>query len=155
MVELPTMRTSPRLQRRFGVRAVYVGGCSFYALGFALWGSIDDPTILSFLMVLEGVGFSLLFTSGVSVVGKMLPANLYSTGSAVSSTVGFGLGPIVGALAGGVVYEHIGAGATYVGASAMALSAGLVAWFALAIPSLIRPTEPEPITSGPEAGPFV
>jgi MFS transporter, PPP family, 3-phenylpropionic acid transporter len=155
LVELPTMRTSPRLQRRYGVRAVYVAGCAFYALGFGLWGSIEDPTVLSFLMVLEGVGFSLLFTSGVSVVGKMLPANLYSTGSAVSSTVGFGLGPIVGALVGGVVYEHVGPFATYAGASALALAAGVVALFALATPSLSGPTEPEPVTAGPETGPFV
>jgi PPP family 3-phenylpropionic acid transporter len=136
LIELPTMRSSSRLQARFSLRAIYAAGCIVYATGFALWGAVTDATALSFLTMLEGVGFSLLFTTGIVVVGRLLPSHLYSTGSAVSSMVGFGLGPIVGGVLGGYVYEHFGAAYSYAGASVLALGGAVVAWFALATPAL-------------------
>ncbi len=88
LLELPTMRISSKLHGRWGLRKVYAAGCAIYAVGFALWGAVDDATLLSFLTFLEGVGFSLLFTTGVAVVGRLLPTGLYSTGSSVMGMVG-------------------------------------------------------------------
>jgi predicted MFS family arabinose efflux permease len=56
--------------------------------------------------------------------------------------VGFGLGPILGAGIGGFVYESAGPVALYSGASALALSGAVVAWFALRTPELDRPITP-------------
>ena len=141
LVEVPTMRSSSRLQRRFGLRRVYAIGCAIYATGFMLWGAVSDPTILSVLTVFEGVGFSLLFTTGVVIVGRLLPSTLYSTGNSIQQMVGFGIGPIVGAGLGGVVFERFGSGVLFAGASAAALSAAVVAWFALRTPALDDPGE--------------
>jgi len=44
LVEVPTMRSSSSLQRRLGLRKVYMLGCAVYAVGFVLWGVISDPT---------------------------------------------------------------------------------------------------------------
>jgi MFS family permease len=139
LIEVPTMRSSSRLQRRFGLRRVYAMGCAIYATGFLLWGAVSDPTILSVLTVFEGVGFSLLFTTGVVIVGRLLPSNLYSTGNSIQQMIGFGIGPIVGAGLGGVVFERFGSGVLFAGASAAALSAAVVAWFALRTPALDEP----------------
>ena len=155
LVEVAAMRGSSRWQERFGLRKVYVAGCLVYATGFLLWGSVGNATVLSALMMLEGVAFSLLFTTGVVVVGRLLPSSLYSTGNAVSAMVGFGIGPIIGAGIGGWVYQHLGAPVLYVGASALALVAAVVAWFALAVPALSRPGRAEPVMVQPEAGPLV
>ena len=57
---------------------MYALGCLVYALGFLLWGLVESRTIVSSLAVLEGVGFSLLFTTSILVVGKLLPPSLYS-----------------------------------------------------------------------------
>src|SRR5919106_3002050 len=99
--EVAVMRLSPRLHRRLGLRKVYALGCLVYALGFLLWGLIDDPTVVSVLAVLEGIGFSLLFTTSILVVGTLLPASLYSSGNSIATMVGFGIGPIIGGGAGG------------------------------------------------------
>jgi PPP family 3-phenylpropionic acid transporter len=139
VVEVPVMRSSSRLQRRFGLRLVYMAGCIVYGLTFLLWGSVSDPTILSLLAVFEGIGFSLLFTTGVVIVGKLLPRSLYSTGNAVGQMVSFGIGPILGAGLGGFVYQHLGAPTLYLSACVLALGAALVAWFALATPALSEP----------------
>jgi len=139
VVEVPVMRSSSRLQRRFGLRLVYMAGCIVYGLTFLLWGSVSDPTILSLLAVFEGIGFSLLFTTGVVIVGRLLPRSLYSTGNAVGQMVSFGIGPILGAGLGGFVYQHLGARTLYLSACVLALGAALVAWFALATPALSEP----------------
>jgi MFS transporter, PPP family, 3-phenylpropionic acid transporter len=139
VVEVPVMRGSSRLQRRFGLRLVYMVGCIVYGLTFLLWGSVSDPTTLSLLAVFEGIGFSLLFTTGVVIVGRLLPRSLYSTGNAVGQMVSFGIGPILGAGLGGFVYQHLGARTLYLSACVLALAAALVAWFALATPALSEP----------------
>jgi PPP family 3-phenylpropionic acid transporter len=159
VIEVPTMRSSSRLQRRLGLRRVYMLGCAVYALGFLLWGSVSNPTVLSVLTMLEGVGFSLLFTTGVVIIGRLLPSNLYSTGNAVSAMVGFGIAPIIGAGIGGFIYQQLGAPVLYGSASALALSAAVVAWFALNTPGLRESGAPSadddvPVTL-PDTGPTV
>ena len=155
LVEVPTMRTASKLHRRLGLRTVYLLGCAVYAVGFLLWGAIDDPTALSVLTMLEGMGFGLMFTTGVVVVGRLLPPSLYSTGNSVAGTVGFGLAPIFGAGLGGLVYESAGSTVLFVGASLFAVAAGIVAWFALSTPELSRPMAETPeIAPGPEQGPL-
>ena len=139
LIEVPVMRVSSRLQRRLGLRKVYALGCLVYAFGFLLWGLVSDPTILSFLTVFEGIAFALLFTTGVVVVGRLLPSTLYSTGGSVAMMVGFGIGPILGAGIGGFVFERLGPVTLYAGASALALAAAGVAWIALSTPALSHP----------------
>jgi MFS family permease len=136
LVEVGVMRSSTRLQRRFGLRRVYSLGCVVYATGFLLWGLVEDPALLSVLTLFEGIGFSLLFTSTVVIVGRLLPDTLYSTGNSLAATVGFGLGPILGAGFGGLVYESLGPVVLYSAASTLCVIAGIVAWFVLGVPSL-------------------
>jgi predicted MFS family arabinose efflux permease len=138
LIEVPTMRSSSRLQRRFGLRRVYAMGCAVYGTGFLLWGTVSDPTVLSALTMLEGIGFSLLFTTGVVIVGRLVPSNLYSTGNSIQQMIGFGIGPILGAGIGGLVFERFGSGVLFAAASVLAFSAGVVAWFALRVPALDR-----------------
>jgi PPP family 3-phenylpropionic acid transporter len=139
LIEVPTMRSSPRLQRRLGLRTVYVAGCLVYGTAFLLWGAVSNPTLLSMITVLEGVGFSLLFTTSVVIVGRLVPPSLYSTGNSISQMVWFGLGPILGAGLGGLVYQRLGAPRLYLGAFLLAVAGAIVAWFALAVPSLEEP----------------
>jgi MFS transporter, PPP family, 3-phenylpropionic acid transporter len=142
--EVGVMRLSSRLHRRFGLRRVYALGCVIYATGFLLWGLVESPTIVSVLAVFEGAGFSLLFTTSILVVGKLLPSSLYSTGNSIAAMVGFGIGPIIGAGIGGVVYGRLGSTTLFVGSSVIAVLAGVAAMIALRTPLLDRPLD-EPL----------
>jgi MFS transporter, PPP family, 3-phenylpropionic acid transporter len=153
LMEVPVMRVSSRLQQRFGLRKVFALGACVYATGFLLWGLISSPTIVSLLTILEGVGFALLFTTSVVVVGRLLPSSLYSTGNSVAQMVGFGIGPIVGGLTGGFVYQHLGPVMLYVGASCFALAGAIAAWFALDTPALGREGGDPPGAPGIEPEP--
>jgi PPP family 3-phenylpropionic acid transporter len=139
LVEVPVMRVSSRLGRAWGLRRVFMLGCGVYALGFLLWGLIENPTIVSLLTVFEGMAFALLFTSGVVAIGKMLPPSLYSTGQSMWVTVSFGLAPILGAGIGGWVFETAGTVTLYLGASCLAMIGGGVAWIAMSEPRLANP----------------
>jgi MFS transporter, PPP family, 3-phenylpropionic acid transporter len=152
LVEVGVMRLSSRLHRRLGLRKVYALGCLVYALGFLLWGLVDNPTIVSVLATLEGAGFSLLFTTSVLVVGKLLPSSLYSSGNSIAGMVGFGLGPILGAGAGGIVYDRLGSLTLFVGASVLALLGGVAAMVALRTPELDTPLQ-EPLPAGRQVAP--
>ena len=155
LVEVPMMRSSSRLQARFGLRRVYALGCMIYATGFLLWGLIPNPTIVSLLTVFEGMAFSLLFTTGVVVVGRLLPSSLYSSGNSVAQMVGFGLGPIIGAGLGGFIYQHAGAVTLYSLASACAVAGAITAWFALAVPVLDAPvTDADDLPADTSAAPL-
>lgn len=142
LVEVPVMRVSSRLGRTWGLRTTFCLGCTVYALGFLLWGLIENPTIVSLLTLFEGIGFALLFTTGVVVIGKMVPPSLHSTGQSMAVTAGFGIGPILGAGLGGIVFETFGALTLYVGASCLALAGAAAAWIALSATAMARP-EPE------------
>jgi PPP family 3-phenylpropionic acid transporter len=141
LVEVAVMRLASRLHRRLGLRRVYALGCLVYAAGFFLWGLVDDPTVVSVLAVFEGAGFSMLFTTSVLVVGKLLPSNLYSTGSSITSMVGFGIGPIIGAGIGGVVFGRLGSFALFTGSAAIAVVAAIAAMVALRTEALDRPVD--------------
>lgn len=143
-VEVPVMRWSSKLQRTIGIRRTYVLGCLVYATGFLLWGLISNPTIVSILTVFEGFGFALLFTSGVVIVGRMVPSSLYATGQSIASTVGFGVAPIVGGVLGGYVYETFGPVTMYVMASGLVLLGAALSWITLATPEFGRPGAEEP-----------
>ncbi len=153
LVEVFAMRKASRWQQRWGLRLVFVLGCVVYATGFLLWGAIWTPTVLSVLTVFEGFAFSLLFTTGVVIVGKLLPDTLYSTGSSLVMMTGLGIGPILGAGIGGFVYERLGPGVLYAGASALAFASAVVAWFALSVPALSEPLAHEPATIERAIGP--
>jgi PPP family 3-phenylpropionic acid transporter len=152
VTEVGVMRLSSRLHRRLGLRKVYALGCLVYALGFLLWGLVESRTIVSLLAVLEGVGFSLLFTTSILVVGKLLPPSLYSTGNSIGAMVGLGIGPIIGAVIGGVVYGRLGSTTLFVGSSVLALLGGVAAMIALRTPELDTPLQ-EPLPAGGQVPP--
>lgn len=151
-VEVPVMLASSRLAARLGLRAVYLAGAAVYALGFLVWGLLSDPLLLSLSAALEGMGFGLLFTSGVAIVGKLVRPTLHATGLSLLGTVGFGIAQILGSLLGGFVYGRLGSAPVYAVASGLAWMAAAVAWFALDAPALRRP-EPVRLPLAPEAAP--
>jgi MFS family permease len=91
------------------------------------------------LTVFEGMGFALLFTTSVVVVGRLLPPTLYSTGQSMVQTVALGIAPILGAGIGGVVFQNLGPLTLYVGASCLAVCGAIGAWFALSSPAVALP----------------
>jgi PPP family 3-phenylpropionic acid transporter len=141
LVEVAVLLVSARLHRRLGLRTVYLMGALVYATAFLAWGLVTSAVVVSMLTVLEGLGFALLYTSSVLIVGTLLPKELYSTGQSLSSTVAFGLGPIVGGALGGWAFQALGPTTLYVSASILAACGGVIVWASLSGSVLARPAE--------------
>jgi MFS transporter, PPP family, 3-phenylpropionic acid transporter len=134
-VEVPVMRKSKWFTGRFSHRGVYVLGCVIYASVFVAWAFVKDPVVIAVLNGFEGVGFALLYVSGVMVVGKLVPKHLQATGQSMMQMVGQGLGPVLGASIGGVIYGRSGPRALFLVAAASTLLAAMVIWFTLSPPA--------------------
>ena len=80
----------------------------------------------------------------------MLPAALYSTGTAMAQMTGFGLGPILGGFTGGIAYEIWGRSRPTRGPRCWRSPPRSSAWFALSTPVLKDPSPAEPVTRAPE-----
>jgi PPP family 3-phenylpropionic acid transporter len=134
-IEIPVMRKSRWFTGRFSLRGVYVLGCVIYASVFVAWAFVKSPVVIAVLNGFEGVGFALLYVSGVMAVGKLVPKHLQATGQTMLQMVGQGLGPVLGASIGGVVYGRSGPRALFLGAAASTLLAAMVIWFTLSLPA--------------------
>lgn len=133
LVEVPVMRSTGALTTRLPLRAMYALGCTTFGSVFLIWSVVDNMVVVSLLGALEGVGFALTYTSMVIIIGRLVPVQLQATGQAVRSMVGSGA-PILGALAGGFVYERLGPPALFVGAAGFVVIGAAIAWATLSEP---------------------
>lgn len=154
-VEIPFMRSSPSLLGRFGARTVFVaGGCVYVAASLA-WAVLEGSLGVTAVRIGLGVGFGLTYVTLVVITGTLVPERLRNTGQTLLQVCSQGLAPIVGSLAGGFVYQHVGPSEMFLG-SAAGISVGItIVWGAtrrLGGPPTPRLRE-EPRTPSPERGP--
>ncbi len=131
-LEIPVMRRTADLGRRFGLRAVYVSGVTIYAAVFFVWSQVGNALAIALVASVEGIGFALVYVGVVVIVGRLVPPQLGSTGQALAQTFGWNVAPIVGASLGGVVFARLGAPWLFGGCAALAMAGATIVWFVLA-----------------------
>lgn len=127
-VEIPVMRWSGTLGRRFGLRVLYVTGALVYGLVFLAWVFIRDPVLITLVASADGIAFALIYTGVVVIVGQIVPRRLGSTGQTLAQTLGWEVAPIVGASLGGVVFARLGAPTLFAGCAALAAAGAGLVW---------------------------
>ena len=132
LIEIPVMRWSGALGRRYGLRSVFVAGALTYGLVFLCWTFLHSPLALALVATGDGVAFALSYVGVVVIVGRLVPRRLQSTGQTVTQTFGWGIGAIVGPSLGGFVFGSVGAPALFAGAAALCVGGALWVWLALA-----------------------
>lgn len=138
VVEIPFFRASAWLGEHVSLRALYASGVGIYVAMLVAWSVVSDPVAVASIKVAGGAGFGLTYAALVVITGRLVPDRLRNTGQALMQTFGAGIGPVVGAAIGGLVYQHLGAPTLFAGAAVGASLGALVVWRAL---------------SGPERGP--
>jgi PPP family 3-phenylpropionic acid transporter len=124
VAEAPVMRITPRLSRFLGHRSLYVVGSLFFVASFLAWAFLDHPLAIALVKLVAGVGFALVYVGSVLLVDDLVPPALRGTGQGLAKAVSFGLSPILGSLAGGVIYDYAGPRALFLVCTATALVAG-------------------------------
>jgi MFS family permease len=127
-VEIPFMRSTPRLVERFGLERVFLAGAIVYAVASVAWSFTDDAVVVTAIRIAIGVGFGLVYPALVVITGKLVPARVRNSGQALLAICSFGLAPVIGGGLGGLVYEHVGPTQLFAG-SAVGISVGAaVVW---------------------------
>jgi PPP family 3-phenylpropionic acid transporter len=131
-VEIPFMRSSGSLLDRFGSRRVFVAGASVYAAASVAWAFVTSPVAVSAIRIAIGVGFGLTYVTLVVITATLVPDRLRNTGQTLQQICSQGLAPIVGSLAGGFVYEHIGARQMFLGSALGIVASTAIVWVSTA-----------------------
>jgi PPP family 3-phenylpropionic acid transporter len=131
-VEIPVMRATDPLARRFGLRAVYMAGAVVYVVLFACWAVVSDPTAIALVASVEGVAFALVYVSQVVLVGRLVPKPVLASGQGLFSGIVRSAAPIVGSLAGGIVFGRLGAPVLFAGCAGLVALGATVVWLVLA-----------------------
>jgi PPP family 3-phenylpropionic acid transporter len=127
-VEIPFMRSSGSLVRRYGLPRVFAAGAAVYAAASVGWALFPNPLAVTILRISVGIGFGLVYVSLVVMTGRLVPDRLRNTGQALLSICLFGLAPVIGGAAGGLVYQRVGPPELFA-ASAVGIAAGTVLVF--------------------------
>ena len=151
MAEIPTMGYTHVLTRYMSHRTLFALGCCIYLVTFIAWAFVTSAFVAAALKLAVGVGFALTYVASVMLADELSPARLRATGQALFKSVAFGLAPIAGTFAGGLVYGTLGARAMFLGSTVLVAGAGLIA--VLALPSRARRTAEEPGPAAPEPAP--
>jgi PPP family 3-phenylpropionic acid transporter len=106
--EIPLMLYSGTLLGTIGVNGMLSFSFITYAIRWLLFSFIQIPGWVLPVQLLQGLGFSTFIVASVTYINDHAPKSLRTTGQSLLSTVSFGLGPIVGALAGGYFYDTVG-----------------------------------------------
>jgi MFS transporter, PPP family, 3-phenylpropionic acid transporter len=138
--EVPAMLWMRRLCDVFGRHGVYAAGCGCFALSFAAWAVLTDPVWVAVVKLVAGIGYALVYVGSVIIVDDLVPARLRASGQGAAKAVSFGLSPILGTAAGGLLYDLAGPRTMFIVAVVAVVAGAGVALAADRHPALVTDT---------------
>jgi len=129
-VEIPFMRSSGSLMDRFGTRAVFAAGGAVYIAASLAWAVFTAPAAVTAVRIAVGAGFALTYVSIVVMTGTLVRERFRNTGQTLAQLCTSGLGPVIGSVIGGWVYQHVGPPQLFVGAAVGRTIAITIVWAA-------------------------
>lgn len=120
IVEIPFFRASGWLGEHVGLRRLYLSGCAVYVVMLVAWSLVAAPSLVALMKMIGGAGFGLTYAALVVITGRLVPERLRNTGQALMQISTVGIGPVVGAAVGGVVYRHLGPPMLFASAAVLA-----------------------------------
>lgn len=125
--ELPVLYFSGPIFRRLGVRGTMLLGYGIFAARWAILALVASPIVALLTALSHGLSFGPHLAGSIAFVEKHTPPGLRATAQGLLTAAGYGVGAAAGALAGGVLFDGLGAGGTFgVAAVAALLAAGFV-----------------------------
>jgi PPP family 3-phenylpropionic acid transporter len=134
----------PRLMRRFTIRQILVFSfvCAIVRFSVIAW-AVENAWLIASAQVLHAATFGSYHAAAVAAVHHYFRGRHQAQGQALYTSLSFGAGGAIGALASGYTWEALGPAVTFSSGSAAALvGLVLILW-------RVRPTPQCP----PEAGP--
>ncbi len=108
LLEVPLMAGVPTFIGRWGIRLVLIGGVAMLPLRFLLYTVIDEPLLVLPTQVLHSIAMMSLLVVGVLYVDRLLSPKWRASGQALYAASLHGVGPSIGLLAAGFIYQRAG-----------------------------------------------
>ncbi len=125
--EIVVLLGAGRAIQRFGTRSVLGFSMAASSLRWLLVAWLRGPVALIAVQVLHAFTFGTFLAAAVTYVGRSVAPSRRATGQTLFGAVSFGLGPLLGTLAAGQAYLHLGGAGMFLAAAALdALAAVLV-----------------------------
>lgn len=122
ILEVPLMGYASRFIRRWGLRAVLLGGVALQPLRWLLYTVIAIPLLVVPTQLFHSAAMLSLLVAGILFTDQQLASQWRATGQTVYAAALHGIGPSIGIFFAGVIYEYAGIG---------------MVWWACAIANLI------------------
>ena len=128
--EIPAMLVAGAIATRIGLRGLVAASIALYAVCFASWIVLDNPTLIIATRLLTGFAFAGIWVGSVLTMAVLLPPRLQATGQGLYQVTGFGVAAVIANLGGGVLYGASGSAVVFAVAAVLAAAAGLLAFVA-------------------------
>lgn len=115
VLEIPLMQWTPRLIHRFRTSTLLLAGLVLTPLRWLLLAVIRNPIWVLPAQLLHSVAIVSLLVVGASFMDVQLPSRWRATGQGLYLTMALGLGPSLGLLATGALYERYGMAMVWTG----------------------------------------
>eukprot|EP00667_Euglena_gracilis_P007560 EG_transcript_7633 len=106
--EIPLFFFTSKLLEKIGVLGMLTIAVGAYALRFVGFCLLSNPWYVLIVEPLHGITYACFWTAGVSHISDVAPVGLETTAQGVLNGLTWGLGPLVGNLGGGFLFEHFG-----------------------------------------------
>lgn len=126
LLEVPLMAWAATLIRRWGLRAVLIGGVAVLPPRWLLYMVITDPLLVLPTQALHSLAMLSLLVAAVLFVDQQLGESWRATGQSLYQATLHGVGSTIGLLGAGVLYERAGITAVWL-ACAVAGTLGVAA----------------------------
>lgn len=132
LAEIVVFLFMPRLLPRFGARRLLIFALFATAVRWLLIAAlVDSLPALVFGQTLHAASYGIYHAAAIHLIYRYFPGRLQGRGQALYSSVGFGVGGALGALASGYVWSGVSPAASFVMGAALAAGGGLVGYFGL------------------------
>ncbi len=136
LIEVPMMLLFRRLTRRFGVRALIVGGAVAFGLRSAGWALAGSAVASVLASSVGGVGVALFLVGTTAWVADRTPPALRATAQALFVGTTYAVGAIVGALVAGFIASGWGLSTMFACSAATGFTGAAIVWLAVGRPVL-------------------
>ena len=135
LAEIVVFLFMSRLLPRFGARRLLIFALFATALRWLMIAAlVDNLPALIFGQTLHAASYGIYHAAAIHLVYRYFPGRLQGRGQALYSSVGFGLGGALGALASGYVWSGVAPSATFLMGAGLAAAGGVVAYVGLRAP---------------------
>lgn len=128
MSEIPLFFFGSRFQKRYGELNIYLWAAGLYVIRFFLCSLEQGYITVIAIQLLQGFSYPLYLLGAMQYIYKTVPESIRASGITILSSLGFGLGSLIGNLGGGIIVENYGVYQLYRALSlccVLALIAGL------------------------------